>query len=223
MGEVCGARKSPNSFSMVVQVLYEDNHLIAVLKPPGMSTQEDLLPLVKEWLKKKYQKPGNVFVGVIHRLDKPVSGVVLFAKTSKGASRISSQIRGRRVKKLYLARVIQPPTQTGEIHLGWRWDEEKKRAIIEPLSTPGTVEVAINLKEKAPHLLEIELLTGKKHQIRAMLASLKAPILGDGPYGGAAWDTEGIALFASKLGFFHPTEPEKWIEIEPPSPNWGRE
>lgn len=211
-------------------VLLEDNHLIGVNKPAGLLVQGDktgdetLLERTREYVRIKYNKPGNVYLGLLHRLDRPVSGAVLFARTSKGASRISAQIREHAVHKLYRTVVLgHPPAPHGT----WRdWlvpGREKRRSRI--VSGPGK-----NAKEALLHYrllrqteklaeLEIELETGRKHQIRAQLAHRRLTIVGDLKYGAPTTLDRGqaIALHAYRLEARHPTRDEA-VVLEAPLP-----
>ena len=198
---------------MKLNVLYEDNHLIVVEKPAGMLVQADktgdlsLMDEVKKYLKEKYKKPGNVFLGLVHRLDRPVGGVVLFAKTSKGASRLSAQFRERAVEKYYYAVVIGKMKEpSGEIVSFLKKDE--KRNVVEVFSreTPGAKRAELFwevVKSGAKNtLLKIKLGTGRGHQIRAQLASVGHPILGDLKYGAPEpLVDKSIALFSASLSF----------------------
>lgn len=192
----------------VLQVLYEDNHLIAVFKPVRMPVQGDisgdpsLIDVTKEWLKSKYGKPGNVFLGLVHRLDRPVSGIVVFGKTSKGASRLSEQFRARSVRKIYRALVEGIPANEAALLEG-QVDGKSARLQYRVLSAvAGYAE------------LEVELLTGRKHQIRRQLSEMGHPICGDGRYGARHAGSE-IALVAKRLEFDHPTREER-IVVELP-------
>jgi 23S rRNA pseudouridine1911/1915/1917 synthase len=203
-----------------VKVLYEDNHVIAVNKPHGMLTQGDdtndisLLDEVKKFIKERDNKPGNVFVGLLHRLDRPVGGVVLFAKTSKGASRISEQIRNHTVEKTYWA-VVEgtPERQAGEV-IQWLVKDEGKNIV-----TPYNHEVAGSLKAELTYkvlktkdgksLIEIRPKTGRPHQIRVAMSSLGVPIIGDLKYGAKTKLEHDIALFARALSFDGPTTKER--------------
>jgi 23S rRNA pseudouridine1911/1915/1917 synthase len=213
-----------------LQVLYEDNHLIAVYKPGGILVQGDLsrktslMDMVKDYIKKQYNKPGKVFLGLVHRLDWPVSGVVVFARTSKSASRLSEQWRQRSITKIYWALVHEKmPLPSGRLisYLKKRrqrvslTDEKHKRAQEAALSY-RTLFVRGNVS-----LLEVNLHTGRKHQIRAQLAAEGCPIVGDLKYGAPDRREDGtICLLAKSLTFMHPTRPET-IHIEAPTPNWA--
>lgn len=198
----------------MIEILYEDNHLIAVNKPAGLLTQptdecRDSLELqVKEWIKEKYQKPGNVFLGVIHRLDKPVSGIVLFAKTSKALSRLNDLIRSRHMHKTYFALVEGKMSDSaGTLEHFLRHDEH--RAYV---STSQDKEAKLArlhykvLEENEKHsLVQIELETGRYHQIRVQLSTIGCPIVGDKKYGSRQPFGEGtIALHHGRLELEHP-------------------
>lgn len=198
-------------------ILYEDNHLVAVEKPAGMLIQQDssgalsLLDHVREYIRKKYNKPGNVFCGLVHRLDRQVSGVVVFAKTSKAARRLHEEFAGRAVTKLYLALVNNKPIEQG------RWIERedllvRRRGFSEQadgssrnVKTAGMKYMAVTSNERYT-LLMVRLLTGRKHQIRAQLAAMDMPVVGDHTYGSQERLPEGaICLHAFYLEFEHPT------------------
>jgi len=196
-----------------LQVLYEDNHVIAVFKPAGLLTQGDrdsstsLLEVTKQFLKKRDAKPGNVFLGLIHRLDRDVAGLVLFAKTSKGASRLSEQFRSREVRKIYRARV------EGEAPLARRLEhylspEAVPRVLVSETPKGDFKASALTLRrldaDGKTSLVEIELETGRKHQIRAQLSEIGHPILGDKKYGARTAWSAGIALVAFRLEFNQP-------------------
>lgn len=216
---------------MKLNVLYEDNHLIVVEKPAGMLVQADktgdtcLMDEVKKYLKEKYKKPGNVFLGLVHRLDRPVGGVVLFAKTSKGASRLSEQFRERGVEKYYFAVVIgKPQGKSGTIVSFLKKDEKKNTVEVFSRETTGAKRAElfweVVLSGEKNTLLKIKLGTGRSHQIRAQLASVGLPILGDLKYGAPKpLADKSIALFAASLSFHLATRDEvKTIELP-----WPRE
>ena len=197
----------------MVQVLYEDNHLIAVAKPHGVLVQGDdtgdptILDEVKLYLKEKYHKPGNVFLGVIHRLDRPVAGILLLAKTSKGASRVSEQFRAHTMKKVYHAVVVGVPKQQESLlvhHL--RKDTAKNIVYAMDKPTNETQEARLTysvVKDNGEFsLLRIELHTGRPHQIRTQLSFIGHQIVGDVKYGSNVPFTKGaIALMATELSF----------------------
>lgn len=212
---------------MPLKVLYEDNHLIAVFKPAGVLVQGDatgdkcLMDEVKEYLKEKYKKTGNVFLGLLHRLDRPVSGIVLFAKTSKGASRLSEQIRNHEFKKEYHALAEgKLKSAKGELKNFLQYDEKTKKATIydtkmgEAQAAELSYEVVGGAKNGT--LVKIELKTGRHHQIRAQMAHLGHPLVGDKKYGAKTPYREGeIALCATKITFQTATGGEtKTVEIE---------
>lgn len=211
---------------MAPNVLYEDNHLIVVEKPAGVLVQADktgdpsLMDEVKKYLKEKYKKPGNVFLGLVHRLDRPVGGVVLFAKTSKGASRLSAQFRERAVEKYYFAVVIGKMKEAnGEIISFLKKDEKKNVVEVFPREVAGAKRAELFwetvLSGKKNTLLKIKLGTGRAHQIRAQLASIGHPVLGDLKYGASVpLADKSIALFSASLSFAAATGGEiKTIEL----------
>ncbi|MCX6764735.1 MAG: RNA pseudouridine synthase [Candidatus Nealsonbacteria bacterium] len=201
------------SNNMKLQVLYEDNHLIAVFKPAGVLTQGDksgdvnLLDEVKKYLKEKYKKPGNVFLGLLHRLDRNVSGIVLFAKTSKGASRLSEQFRERSVEKIYHAIVLGRPKQKKANLINYlNKDESKNKVAISREKKSGFELVELSFETISSNnkysLLKIKLETGKPHQIRAQLSFLGFPILGDKKYGAPfALPDNQLGLCATSIVF----------------------
>jgi 23S rRNA pseudouridine1911/1915/1917 synthase len=209
-------------------VLYEDNHLIAVMKPAGVLVQGDktgdkcLMDEVKEYLKDKYKKPGNVFLGLLHRLDRPVSGVILFAKTSKGASRLSEQIREHKVSKTYHALVEGQPEKTKATLISWlKKDEGKNFVTVYDRETPDAqyAELDYEVIKTNGHnsILKVNLKTGRSHQIRSQLAHIGHPIVGDAKYGSKTPYKNGtIALCATSLTFQTATgDGIKTVGIEP--------
>jgi 23S rRNA pseudouridine1911/1915/1917 synthase len=205
----------------VIHVVYEDNHLIAVAKPHGVLVQADdtgdstILDEVKLYLKEKYHKPGNVFLGVIHRLDRPVAGILLLAKTSKGASRVSEQFRAHTMKKVYHAVVEGEPKESSALlvhHL--RKDTQKN--IVYAMNTPThetqearlTYTVVQSVGKYS--LVQVELHTGRPHQIRTQLSFIGHPIVGDVKYGASTAFVKGaIALMATDLEFTTATTEER--------------
>ena len=204
---------------MTLDVLYEDNHLIAVYKPAGVLAQGDktgdicLMDEARAYLKKKYQKSGNVFLGLLHRLDRPVSGVVLLAKTTKGASRLSEQFREHQIEKIYNAIVVGKMKQgKGVLINRLQKDTDKKRAIIGKDREGKEAELSYKVLSSNDKLslLEIKTQTGRFHQIRAQLSAIGHPVLGDIKYGAPfALPDKSITLSATSLSFETPTTKEK--------------
>lgn len=218
---------------MSLTILYEDNHLLAVVKPAGLPTmgvaegEPSLLAAARQYIKEKYQKPGNVYLGAMSRLDAPVTGVVLFARTSKAAARLTEQFREREVEKVYWAVVegiIEPPC--GEC-VDWIAPDERHRKMhIVQRDTPQSREARLSYRRlqtlPAASLLEITLQTGRKHQIRLQLGSRGHPVLGDRKYGSKRAFPDGIALHASRLVVRHPVKPEDVVLVSPLPKSWSR-
>lgn len=220
----------------MIDILYEDNHVIVVNKRPGELVQPDtsgdaaLEDIVKLYIKQKYNKPGDVFLGVVHRIDRPVGGAVLMAKTSKALVRLNEQLRERKFRKIYWAIVEKAPEQTeGELR---HWivrngKTNKSTAYNTPEQVPQNLraevkEALLRYKMVASsdryHLLEVELLTGRHHQIRCQLAKIGCPIKGDLKYGAARSNKDGgISLWARQLTFDHPVKHEP-VTVTAPTP-----
>ena len=212
------------SFADTLDILFEDNHCLALNKPAGWPTthfdgkDETVDRLVKAYLKEKYDKPGNVFLGVVHRLDKPVTGVLLFARTSKAAARLSEQFRKGAVEKSYWAVVADSPrapwaaSDSGSLEDWLKKDDPATRVEIVPKDTPGAkfARLVFTVKARIDGLTWLELRphTGRKHQLRVQLASRGVPIYGDTKYGSAKTLAGGIGLHARGLTFLHPTTKE---------------
>jgi 23S rRNA pseudouridine1911/1915/1917 synthase len=213
---------------MELNIIYEDNHLVAVEKQAGMLIQQDssgvpsLLDHVREYLRKKYNKPGNVFCGLVHRLDRQVSGVVVFAKTSKAASRLHEEFAGRSVIKLYIALVEKrKPIEEG------RWIEREDRLVRRRGFSERADENSRNIKTAAMQfmavtsneryaLLLVRLMTGRKHQIRAQMAAMDMPVVGDEAYGSQErLADDAICLHAFYLEFAHPTRKVPVMLVSP--------
>jgi len=212
-----------------MEILYEDNHLIAINKTchdivQGDKTgDEPLSEKLKTWLKTKYTKPGNVFIGVTHRLDRPVTGVVLFAKTSKALSRMNELFRLGKVEKSYWAITKNcPPEPEGELK-HWLVRNEKQNKSIAFDSEKPDAKLAIMhhrliSKSERYYLLEIDLKTGRHHQIRSQLAKIGCPVKGDLKYGAERSNPDGgISLHARRIAFIHPVT-QKSVEIIAPVP-----
>jgi 23S rRNA pseudouridine1911/1915/1917 synthase len=226
------------SFDELLDILYEDNHCIAVNKPCGWPSahfggnEETVDRLVKSYLKEKHKKPGNVFLGVVHRLDKPVSGVLLFARTSKGAARLAEQFRENSVEKVYWA-VVELGGRKKELPVfgtlqDWlRKDEVQHRVEVTDPSEYGSKMAILSYTTRATHeglaLLEIRPQSGRRHQLRVQLAHHGFPIYGDEKYGSPHRFGNGIGLHARALTFLHPTRLDPiTLTAEVPKPWRGR-
>lgn len=209
-------------------VIYEDNHLLVVNKPIGLATmglpegEETLLTLAKDYIKRKYDKPGNVYLGVVSRLDFPVSGVVVLARTSKAADRLNEQFRSHTNEKIYHAIVEGLIFPLKDQCVDWicedprhrkMWITERPAGIADAKESRLRYRQLRRLGENS--LIEIELETGRKHQIRLQLSHKGYPIFGDRKYGASTILPEGIALHARKLVIQHPTRDEKLEFIAP--------
>ena len=212
-----------------MEVVYEDNHIIVVNKTASEIVQGDktgdvpLSDMVKQYLKEKYQKPGNVFVGVTHRLDRPVSGLVIFAKTSKALSRLNEMFKNSEIKKTYWAIVKECPKQEeAELthYLVRNEKQNKSYAYAEEVknSKKAVLHYKLIARSDNYYLLEVDLKTGRHHQIRCQLAKIGSPIKGDLKYGAPRSNPDGsICLHARSVKFVHPVSKE-WIELEAPVP-----
>ncbi len=211
------------------QIIYEDNHLMAINKLPGQITQGDktgdmpLAELVKAYIKERDNKPGQVYCGVIHRLDRPVSGVVLLAKTSKALSRMSKALQDRNFEKHYWAVVKNAPPQPAALLENWLVkNEERNKSYVFGAARANAKLARLEYREVAVsaggyHLLDVNLLTGRHHQIRCQLANIGCPIKGDLKYGAERSNPDGsISLHAYKLTFVHPVTHEQ-ITITAPN------
>lgn len=214
-----------------MEVLYEDNHIVVVNKAPGEIVQGDktgdepLADTLRRWLKEKYAKPGNVFVGVVHRLDRPVGGLVVFAKTSKALTRLNDMFRNGQVHKTYWALTRNLPKQpegelTGYIRtIGG----DTNKSVCYSSAREGAKEARLRYRLLGStdrfHLIEVELLTGRKHQIRVQLSSIGCPIKGDLKYGDKRSNPDGsISLIARHIEFVHPVS-KQLISITAPVPD----
>ena len=214
------------------RILYEDNHVIVVNKLPSELTQGDktgdaILPdLIKSYLKEKYQKPGNVFLGVVHRLDRPTSGALVFARTSKALERLNAQFRDKETNKVYWAIVGQKPTSaSGSMVHYLKKNEAQNKSYVVAETTPGAKKATLHYQQIATSeryfLLEVQLETGRHHQIRCQLANMGCIIKGDLKYGDKRSNPDGsICLHARTLSFEHPTTKER-IAVTAPLPKLG--
>lgn len=212
-----------------MEVLYEDNHLIIVNKAPGEIVQGDktgdkpLSELVKQYIKEKYAKPGQVFLGVVHRLDRPVSGIVVFARTSKALARLNAMFRDGNVRKKYHAIVCAPPPQTTDTLTHWLTrNERQNKAYAHEAEVSGSKKAVLDYQLLSSsdryHLLEVHLHTGRHHQIRCQLATIGCVIKGDLKYGARRSNPDGsISLHARHIEFEHPVS-HQTISVDAPYP-----
>ncbi|MCH4148685.1 MAG: RluA family pseudouridine synthase [Prevotella sp.] len=213
-----------------MEVVYEDNHVIIVNKQSGEIVQGDktgdcpLSDIVKQYLKDKYHKPGNVFLGVVHRLDRPVAGLVVFAKTSKALPRLNNMFREGEVHKTYWAIVKNAPKAQEGLLENWLVRNEKQnKSYAYDHEVPNAKKAVLKYREICHtdnyHLLEVQLMTGRHHQIRCQLAAMGCPIKGDLKYGAQRSNPDGsISLLARRVEFTHPVSKEQ-IKVEAPLPN----
>ena len=213
-----------------MQVLYEDNHIIIVYKEAGEIVQGDksgdepLSETVRRWIKEKYQKPGNVFLGIVHRLDRPVSGLVIFAKTSKALARLNNMFRNGEVHKTYWAIVTRPPFEPEATLTDWLVRNERQNKSYAynhqvPTSKKSILHYKIINRSDRYTLLEINLMTGRHHQIRCQLSNMDCPIKGDLKYGAPRSNPDGsISLLSHRVEVVHPVSKEN-ICIESPLPD----
>ena len=221
---------SSKTLTPTMQVLYEDNHIIIVNKRSGDIVQADktgdapLSETVKQYIKEKYAKPGNVFIGVTHRLDRPVAGIVLFAKTSKALSRLNNMFRNGEVHKTYWAITRNSPQQTEGTLTDWLVRNEKQnKSYAYDHEVPNSKKAVLNYrvigKSDRYTLIEMQLMTGRHHQIRCQMARIGCPIKGDLKYGAPRSTTDGsISLLARKIEFVHPVSKET-VSVIAPLPN----
>ena len=212
-----------------LDVLYEDNHIIVVIKPQNIPTQgdsskdESLLDMVKAYVKEKGNKPGEAFIGLVHRLDRPTGGVMVFAKTSKAASRLSEQLKDGSFEKNYFAVTVGTPKERAGRAENWLLKDEKNNIVkTVPAAYEGAKKAILEYKvldeNSKVALVDVKLITGRSHQARVQLKALGTPIFGDAKYGG---DTlakgHNLALWAYSIRFYHPTTKEPFVfKVTPP-------
>jgi len=214
-----------------LDILFEDNHIIVVLKPQNVPVQEDeskdpdMLNIIKKYIKEKYNKPGEVFLGLVHRLDRPTGGVMVFAKTSKAAARLSEAIREGEFDKTYLTVVVgEPKEKSGRLIHYLMKNTANNNVMIVPQATEGAKRAELLYKvldnKNGLSLIEVDLITGRSHQIRVQMNSLKTPVYGDVRYGGSDVIGKGsnLALWAASLIFNHPVTKERLVfKVYPPA------
>ncbi len=212
-------------------ILHEDNHIIVVMKPQGLpscgdeSGDDNMLDQVRRYVKEKYNKPGNVYIGLIHRLDRPTGGIMIFAKTSKAASRLAEQMRSGDFEKKYLAVLVGVPKEAqGTLVNYLKKNPVNNMVYICTQTTDGAKLASLDykvLEEKGGYCLaEIKLHTGRTHQIRVQMAGISHPVYGDMRYGGESAKKGNLALWAYSLSFTHPVTKERLrFLLEPPAEN----
>ena len=210
-----------------MDILYEDNHLLVVNKPAGQLVQGDrtgrstLLDEAKSWLKKNYNKPGNVFLGLVHRLDRRASGVVVLARTTKAASRLSEEIRSRRPRKTYWAQVAGEVPPQGQFIDQLEREEFNSRVVAAPAGKEARLSYKRLNYVDGVCLVEVALETGRHHQIRVQFSHRGFPILGDRRYGSRkAFGNDAIALHAREMLIRHPTLGEEMSFVAEPNEDW---
>lgn len=214
---------------MSIPILYEDNHLLVIEKPVNIPVQEDasrdkdLLTILKEDIKVRYHKPGNVYLGLVHRLDRPVGGVMVFAKTSKAASRLSDVIRKNELTRKYLA-VVSGTLAKKQAKLEHYLHKDSRKNIVHAVASndkrgkKAVLEYEVLGTKEGLSLVAVKLHTGRSHQIRVQLSEIGHPIVGDQKYGKGNKRGQQIALWANSLQFPHPTTKEL-INTQSPTPN----
>lgn len=212
---------------MKIEILYEDNHLIIINKKAGDIVQGDktgdktLGDFVKDYVKEKYQKPGAAFLGVVHRIDRPVTGIIIFARTSKALERMNELFREKKIQKTYWAVVKnKPPDESGTLIHYLKKDEVKNKSKAFDKEVPGSLrswlDYKVIVKSDNYFLIEINPLTGRHHQIRAQFAAMGCPIKGDVKYGfDRTNDDASIHLHARKITFTHPIKKEEMTIVAP--------
>lgn len=197
-----------------MKIIYEDNHIIVVNKEKNQLVQQDstndldMLTEIKSYLKTKYNKPGNVYLGLVHRLDRPVSGVMVFAKTSKAASRLSKQIRDKEFKKTYYAVIVGKTEEEGILEDKLLKDTNKNITKVDSSGKKSVLEYKLLAYKNGYSLVKVNLITGRSHQIRVQFSSRGLPLYGDQKYNKNVKPKEQLALLAKRIEFMHPTKNE---------------
>ena len=200
--------------NQMIKVIYEDNHIIVVEKPINIPVQEDdskdmdFLNMIKNYIKEKYNKPGNVYVGLVHRLDRPVGGLMVFAKTSKAASRLSEQVRLNKLYKVYHAVLEGIPAKEGHLEDYLLKDNKTNTTRVDKSGKLSILDYKLISTVENLSLVKVFLKTGRSHQIRVQFSSRKVPLYGDQRYNKNAKIGQQIALYATELSFEHPTTKE---------------
>ena len=200
--------------NQMINVIYEDNHIIVVEKPVNIPVQADdskdldFLSMIKKYIKDKYNKPGNVYVGLVHRLDRPVGGIMVFAKTSKAASRLSEQVRLNKIKKVYHAVIEGKPLKEGHLEDYLLKDSKTNTTKVNKSGKLSILDYKLISTVKNLSLVKVFLKTGRSHQIRVQFSSRNLPLYGDQRYNKNAKVGQQIALYATSLSFEHPTTKE---------------
>lgn len=210
--------------NQMINVIYEDNHIIVVEKPVNIPVQADdskdldFLSMIKKYIKDKYNKPGNVYVGLVHRLDRPVGGIMVFAKTSKAASRLSEQVRLNKIKKVYHAVIEGKPLKEGHLEDYLLKDSRTNTTKVNKSGKLSILDYKLISTVENLSLVKVFLKTGRSHQIRVQFSSRNLPLYGDQRYNKNAKVGQQIALYATSLSFEHPTTKENLtFELELPN------
>ena len=211
-----------------LQILYEDNQIIVAIKPQNVPSQEDssgdkdMLSMIKEYVKEKYNKPGEAFIGLVHRLDRPTGGIMVFARNSKSAARLSEQIRQNQMHKTYYCVAVGTLKDKEATLVNYLKKDEKENIVkIVPISESGAKKAELKYKilqtEGNLSLCQVNLISGRSHQIRVQFAGINCPLFGDKKYGKfAAGATDNLGLWAGRLEFMHPTTKQQMIFACPP-------
>ena len=211
-----------------LQILYEDNQIVVAIKPQNVPSQEDssgdkdMLSMIKEYVKEKYNKPGEAFIGLVHRLDRPTGGIMVFARNSKSAARLSEQIRQNQMHKTYYCVAVGTLKDKEATLVNYLKKDEKENIVkIVPISESGAKKAELKYKilqtEGNLSLCQVNLISGRSHQIRVQFAGINCPLFGDKKYGKfAAGATDNLGLWAGRLEFMHPTTKQQMIFACPP-------